>query len=358
MSFDGYMGIVFTAIVPAIIAVILESKFNIENKKKYIIRIVGVWVSIFIVATVLYFMTKDNNEEELQDKSIAENHIIETGDQSPAFENSDGNTVIYNDNRNIYYTNTSPEPTTYSVDEIIENKPIIEFDFGEAIRHIHSNELIIKSEIINNKENRPTYSSIYPGVSFSYILNRVRLIQVINGFRDFKCSRTYQFDENEKLTFALIDDDKGEHRLYFYDDVLIRYIDSNNELHDINYDLENAECQWTDLALEESYEFFNGVKKNSEENEFSINTSYDMETTQISFTGIDVMIKAETSFSAEYVTITAVSNSGEKKSFDMYGGSVDWYFKANFYEKGTYTITVTAYDSDGKGVSDEFTFKY
>lgn len=42
----------------------------------------------------------------------------------------------------------------------------------------------------------------------------------------------------------------------------------------------------------------------------------------------------------------------------MHGGESEWYFKANFYIKGTYTITITAYSSDGESVSDVFTYTY
>lgn len=42
----------------------------------------------------------------------------------------------------------------------------------------------------------------------------------------------------------------------------------------------------------------------------------------------------------------------------MHGGRYEWHFTANFYINGTYTVTVTAYDSEGESVSDEFTFVY
>lgn len=73
----------------------------------------------------------------------------------------------------------------------------------------------------------------------------MRLIIVANGFRNNECSRTYYFDENENLTFALIKDNVGEHRLYFYNDRLIRYINEDGQNYDINQDLNNYECKWT-----------------------------------------------------------------------------------------------------------------
>ena len=96
----------------------------------------------------------------------------------------------------------------------------------------------------------------------------------------------------------------------------------------------------------------------SEQDDFSVSASYDMNIVQSSAEGIDVLIKAETSFSADYVTISGVSDNSELKPTDMHGGEYEWYFKANFYIKGTYTITVTAYSSDGESVSDVFTYVY
>ena len=95
----------------------------------------------------------------------------------------------------------------------------------------------------------------------------------------------------------------------------------------------------------------------SKGDDFSVVASYDIDTVQSSVQGIDVLIKAETSFSAEYVTISAISDEANEM-FDMHGGTYEWYFKANFYKKGTYTITITAYNSDGESVSDEFTYVY
>ena len=92
--------------------------------------------------------------------------------------------------------------------------------------------------------------------------------------------------------------------------------------------------------------------------EFSVIASYDPNTTQTSLNGIDIMVNAETSFPANHVTISAVSDDIEVKPLNMHGGTSEWYFKANFYIKGTYTVTVTAYNSDGESVSDEFTYVY
>ena len=95
-----------------------------------------------------------------------------------------------------------------------------------------------------------------------------------------------------------------------------------------------------------------------ESDRFSVVASYDMNTVQNSPSGIDVLIKAETSFPAVRVTISAISDNVEVKPMDMHGGTSEWYFKANFYIKGAYIVTVTAYNSDGESVSDEFIYVY
>lgn len=244
-----------------------------------------------------------------------DNYEITTGNQSPVAMEGGVVNVTYNNNDS---NNTSSESTTSSETNILKNDTLVnkegsQFDFAEAIRHSHNNELVIKEKIVNSSENIPVYSSIYPGVSYSQILNGIRLIEVTKGYREYQCSRLYHFDENGKLTFALIDDDDGEHRLYFYNDMLIRYIDIDNNIYDINYGLENFECKWTELALEESYELFNGVKRPSGTDVFSVTASYDSNTPQTSTSGINILVKANTSLPAERVTISAISDNFEVK---------------------------------------------
>ena len=357
MSFDGYVQIIFSTVIPAFIAIAIEALFsNRLNKKKYVICTIGIWVLVAIIVSVIYILPIwNNNYIEDKSKYVLDDSEVKIGDQSPVFTGDGDNKVIYNN----YYTDTISKSALSPENEILENESTIQLNFGLAMQDIYNNEKIIKEEIINNKENKPVYSSIYPGVSYWHILSKVRLIEVATGFRNLQCSRIYYFDENENLTFALIDDDKGEHRLYFYKDILIRYIDTNGEEHDINYGLENFECEWTKLALEESYEIFNGVKKPSESDDFSVVASYDMDTVQSSIKGIDVLIKADTSFPADHVTISAISDIGEQyKPCDMHGGTYEWYFRANFYIKGTYAVTVTAYTADGQSVSDTFEYIY
>lgn len=91
--------------------------------------------------------------------------------------------------------------------------------------------------------------------------------------------------------------------------------------------------------------------------EFSVIASYDPNTPQTSARGVNILVRATTSFPAERVTISAASDDFEIEK-DMHGGEYEWHFTANFYIKGTYIVTVKAYDSEGNEVSDEFTYVY
>lgn len=220
--------------------------------------IAGICTILAFVIT-LYTIANDDTKESIntmEDNNDIPNNVQVIGDGNKTFNGIFYGDININENEQSE-TKISSESSTAKSE--IENQ----FNLGQAMQHIYSNEETIQNEIINNKNNKPINSSIYPGVSYWYISDKVRLIIVINGFRDNECSRTYYFDEDEKLTFSLIKDDKGEHRLYFYDDILIRYIDENGLHHDIEQDLDNLECKWTELSLEESYEIFSGVKNPS-----------------------------------------------------------------------------------------------
>lgn len=96
----------------------------------------------------------------------------------------------------------------------------------------------------------------------------------------------------------------------------------------------------------------------SDPDDFSVATSYSMNTPQTAADGVNVLIEAETSFPADHVVISGTSDNSELEPTDMHGGVYKWQFVATFYIKGTYTVTVTAYNSDGDSVSDEFIYVY
>ncbi len=330
-----------------------------DNKQWY--EKISIWITIIAgICTILAFIitlctTTNNSTEEstniIEDDGNKQDNVQVIGNGNKTFNGTFYGDININENKPSERKISSESNTT-------ESKKTNQFNFGQAMQHIYGNEKILQDEIINDQKNKPINSSIYLGVNYWYISDKVRLIVVANGFRNNKCSRTYYFDDDEKITFALIKDDIGEHRLYFYNDILIRYVDENGQNYDININLDDCECEWTNLALEESYEIFNGVKKPSDQEDFSVTASYNMNTPQTAVDGVNVLIAAETSFPADYVTISGVSDNSKLEPTDMHGGLYEWQFVATFYIKGTYTVMVTAYNSDGESVSDEFVYVY
>lgn len=71
-----------------------------------------------------------------------------------------------------------------------------------------------------------------------------------NGTDGWNYSRDYRY-HNGKLVFAFIFDGTEEHRLYFKDDHMIRYIDENGVTYD--HPVSDAYSSWAEKALKEAY---------------------------------------------------------------------------------------------------------
>lgn len=328
---------------------------NKVTKAAYITGGLGIIGSV-LAAFIGLIKMDDNND------LIVNNSEIDTSDQSQTVIGNNNN-VKYNNYTYINNIQTENNESNTNFDITSESKPtdnfnseeISQFNFGDALRHIFNNE-----DRIENQNEDPINSSIYSEVNYYYISDKISLIEVDNGFRNINYSRSYQFDEDEKLTFALIFAGEEEHRLYFYNDILIRYIDENSKCYDINHDLDSYQCEFEELALNESYEILGNISKSSE---FDTDTPfvavfYQIKPNQISISGVDLLVTATTSLPAEYVTISSVSSKNNERTFNMHGNANSWSFDANFYIKGTYTITVTAYFSDGQSASDSFIYTY
>lgn len=145
----------------------------------------------------------------------------------------------------------------------------------------------------------------------------------------------------------------------------------NSESDDTSVNLENNEINMRDqsaIVIGDNNTFNYGNTESddnakdetsaSEEDVFSVTASYDINTPQTASDGVNVLVEAKTSFPADQVTISGISDNSELKPTDMHGGLYKWQFVATFYIKGTYTVTVTAYNSEGESVSDEFTYVY
>lgn len=144
--------------------------------------------------------------------------------------------------------------------------------------------------------------------------------------------------------------------------------DSNNE-YESGYKEINAGNQSVSIIGDNNTVYYGDTSRDNiqdfkssastpESDDFTVVASHYIAPMQISEDGIDEMVTAITNFPAERVTISAVSDGNAGETYNMHGSEYNWYFDANFYIKGTYTVTITAYSFDGQSVSDVFEYKY
>lgn len=128
------------------------------------------------------------------------------------------------------------------------------FDLADEIKQIQRTY----NDFQENK-NKALHSSVYPQISFYYVLNKIASIEIQGGYKNINYSRIYYFNENNQLYFAFIFDKLKENRLYFKDNILIRYIDESGETYDLYDNLDT--CEWEEFALKESYEIFDNLNQ-------------------------------------------------------------------------------------------------
>lgn len=80
-------------------------------------------------------------------------------------------------------------------------------------------------------------------------------ISIKGGYHNWKYSREY-FYHNKKLYFAFVYDGKEEHRLYFKNGRLIRYIDENKIIYDYGKKKLSVFSDWNDKVQSESEEIY------------------------------------------------------------------------------------------------------
>lgn len=91
---------------------------------------------------------------------------------------------------------------------------------------------------------------------------------------------------------------------------------------------------------------------------FTVSVTHYVNPIQVSPSGIDIFVTAQTSYPATSVTISSSTDSQSYGPYNMYQGTDGWWFNANFYEKGTFTVLITAYTSDGQTATDSFEYTY
>lgn len=137
--------------------------------------------------------------------------------------------------------------------DIQSNGNIIEkIDVEEEIKEIKKQYYIVQ-----NQKDTFTQHPVSNKIKVYYVTDEVVSIEVLSGYNDIGYSRIYYYDENGKLYFAFVFDKKKENRLYFKDNILIRYIDENGDIYDLYENLKT--CSWFELVLSESYELFGGI---------------------------------------------------------------------------------------------------
>lgn len=141
---------------------------------------------------------------------------------------------------------------------------------GKTDDHLKKKMIInVESEVKNIKTKYYNFQKIKIG-PINHTLNSKILIyyvqqdnsisiEIPNGYSNINYSRIYYFDENGQLYFAFIFNKVNENRLYFLNDILIRYINEEKKIYDINDNLDN--CEFEELALTESYELFNSINQ-------------------------------------------------------------------------------------------------
>lgn len=90
--------------------------------------------------------------------------------------------------------------------------------------------------------------------------------------------------------------------------------------------------------------------------ELKVSASY---TNVPAFTDVDTIIYATTSIRAAKVTLVCSAGDKYYGTWDMKTSDyINWTFNADFYEVGTFIITITAYDSGGYTSSTTLTIVY
>lgn len=98
---------------------------------------------------------------------------------------------------------------------------------------------------------------VYAGDAICYMENETSgKIVVSKGAGGIDCIREYFFKEG-RLYFAFLYDGNGENTLYFVNNMLVRYIDEES----VVYDLEDADRYVEDVSkfLNEAYQIFEGI---------------------------------------------------------------------------------------------------
>lgn len=223
-------------------------------------------VSIWGVVSFVRDKNNDNIEvQSLTDEDSSEDNTQE-GSSSLSEEMEEYFAGIDN-TPNIDLCNEK-ESENYSLKETEEHSENIEVFSGidiqsnnNVIEKINVEEEIkeIKKQYykVQNQKDTFTQHPVSNKIKIYYVTDKVVSVEVSSGYNDIGYSRIYYYDDNGKLYFAFVFDKKKENRLYFKDNILIRYIDESGDIYDLYENLET--CSWFEFVLSESYELLENI---------------------------------------------------------------------------------------------------
>lgn len=253
-------------LIVAIIALVvfLLSYFSKGKTSKRIYIILGALAAALSVLTPYIVEIFDNEVEKEQNfYTISENKGIE-GDKDILSNQKNDEKIENNETEDteIAYEVDRPEDEGKQEDIVVgtvENYTSSQKEENTIIINVEDEVKEIKRKYYDFQQQKDDLQQhpIDKNIKIFYASDKVVSIEVASGYNDIGYSRIYYFDENSKLYFTFIFDKKKENRLYFKNDILIRYIDENGEIFNLYENLES--CIWSDLALCEGYELLESV---------------------------------------------------------------------------------------------------
>lgn len=166
MSFDSYIQIIFSTIVPTIIAIIIKIIFSRQKvTKKYILTIFGIWFLVLIILTAIYLSINDENnvhDQGSDDATSGINTSDSSDEEKPTITTSinssfDGSLVV-----DVEKLNAPPNPVKNDIQIILS---INASSYPEEEIGIYNNdkekELLYKAKELCENRNYDEAITIY-----------------------------------------------------------------------------------------------------------------------------------------------------------------------------------------------------
>ena len=161
-----------------------------------------------------------------------------------------GNTEVQNSgNENSEQTNESSSAAAEDESAVVPaEKPVLDIVVEDEVTQIRA----WYNETQNNSDSYEFFSALDGNITCYKGSELIRL-DVAKGFDDWNYTRRYYF-RNDSLYFAFVFNGSEEHRFYFKEDQLIRYIDDNKNAYD--YGDTDRFAEWSAPVLNEAYQLY------------------------------------------------------------------------------------------------------